>query len=122
MPSEIFEMPELSQRILRLLWDGMQTIEPTKSQAELSATEIATRLSAAPHEVQEQLNLLDGLGYVDHVQSFGGDPTVSNRHIPIESAIEDPLIANSYYISAVGKQVLLPMLTEEQESAPQPGM
>lgn len=121
MPSEIFEMPELSQRILRLLWDGMQTIEQTKSQAELSAAEITTSLSAPPDEVQEQLNLLDGLGYVEHVQSFGGDPTVSNRHIPIESAIEDPLIANSYYISEVGKQVLLPQLTAEQQNASQPG-
>lgn len=108
MSSEVHELSEVARGILRLLMSGMQTTERTKSGAELEPEAMAAHLGVAPELVQEQLNLLEVLGYVVNDLDTGDDPTMDYKRLD-DGTVADTGDERSrkYYISEWGKRLVV---------------
>lgn len=108
MSSEIHELSEVARGILRVLMSGMQTTERTKSGAELQPEEIAAHLGVAPELVQEQLNVLEVMGYVVNDLDTGDDPTMEYKRIDDGSVADTgDELSRKYYISEWGKRLVV---------------
>ena len=108
MSSEVHELSDVARGILRLLMSGMQTTERTKSGAELEPEAMAVHLGVPPELVQEQLNVLEVLGYVVNDLDTGDDPTMGYKRLD-DGTVADTGDERSrkYYISEWGKRLVV---------------
>lgn len=118
MSRDIQTMSDLQRGILQFLLSGWQTVDDVKDAAFVSLTELAGRFGVPPEQMRQELALLESLGYVENVHSYGVDQTIVYKRIEDEG--EPPVDPDdpTYFLSENGKTMLIAeMLRREGDTA-----
>lgn len=115
MPNDLRTIDDLSNRILRLLFDGWNTADDVKSGGTLTAAAIAARLNEPEPVVREHLLFLETLGYLlTQRLGAGGDPTIEQRGVDEGAGSSDHARDDlRYSISESGRQNVAASLTSD---------
>jgi hypothetical protein len=107
MSRDIQTMTERQRGILQFLLAGWQTMDEAKQTGFVSLNQLAGHFGVSDNDMRQDLDLLETLGYVENVHSFGGDPTVVYKGIEGESLVPFDPADPTYFLAENGKKLLI---------------